>query len=414
MNVPPPEDVDLFRDDARAVEVAPQREPQTPWEWIRDNLFASPFSGVLTIVFGSLGVWLIYSVTRWVFVNADWDVIRANLRPYMAGRFPPDKLWAIWASLYLIALLVGVSWGVGRKRLRWTWRMITLRVGILALALIALNAILEGLRIWAWIGIAVGLLFGGVVAGRALTRRFPTRARTWVLVAWILAFPAVMIIIRGIADVRPVLWGGFFLNVVLAFVAIFASFPLGILLALGRRSTLQVISKMSVLFIEVIRGVPLFTLLIFGQFVLPLLLPRGLELAAIVRAMIMFTIFSAAYVAEIVRGGLQGVPQGQYEAARALALPTWRMNALIVLPQALRNTIPAMISHFISLFKDTTLIAGIGLLDMLAVARRAPRLAFSGDVYEALLTAALFFWIVAFSMSRWSQRLEKRLGVGER
>jgi general L-amino acid transport system permease protein len=131
--------------------------------------------------------------------------------------------------------------------------------------------------------------------------------------------------------------------------------------------------------------------------------------------MTMFTVFSAAYVAEIVRGGMQGVPEGQYEASRALGLSTPRMMATIILPQALRSTIPAMIGHFISLFKDTSLIVILGLPELLSLARRAPiNLAFIGREKEALLAAALIFWVLAFSMSRWSQRLERRLGVGER
>jgi general L-amino acid transport system permease protein len=137
--------------------------------------------------------------------------------------------------------------------------------------------------------------------------------------------------------------------------------------------------------------------------------------ARIVRAMAMITVFSSAYVAEIVRGGMQGVPAGQYEASRAIGLSTPRMMGLIILPQALRSTIPALISHFISLFKDTTLVAILGLSELLDIARRAPaQLEFLGTQREALVGAAVFFWVVAFAMSRWSQRLERRLGVGER
>ncbi len=205
------------------------------------------------------------------------------------------------------------------------------------------------------------------------------------------------------------------LNVLLAVAATFLSFPVGILLALGRRSTLPIVSKFCVGFIELFRGVPLVTLIISGQFILPLMLPPGMQLSLIVRMILVFTIFSSAYVAEIVRGGLQGVHFGQFEAARAVGLSTTRMMALIILPQALRSTIPAMISHFISLFKDTSLLAALAITDALRAARRASaQLEFIGDQKEALLAAALLFWVVAFSMSRWSQRLELRLGVGER
>jgi general L-amino acid transport system permease protein len=156
--------------------------------------------------------------------------------------------------------------------------------------------------------------------------------------------------------------------------------------------------------------------LIFGRFVLILLMPPQLTLGQLVRASLMFTVFSSAYVAEIVRGGLQGIPEGQYEASRALGLSPWRTMRLIALPQALRSTIPPMIGHFISVFKDTSLLAALGIFsDLLATARRASQdLQFIGLQAEALLPAAVIFWAIAFSMSRWSQRLEVRLGVGER
>jgi general L-amino acid transport system permease protein len=159
------------------------------------------------------------------------------------------------------------------------------------------------------------------------------------------------------------------------------------------------------------------TLLIFGIFVLPLLLPPGVEKPPkIILAMIAFIVFSAAYTAEITRGGLQGIADGQFEAARALGLRYPRMMALVVLPQALRNTIPAMISHNISLFKDTSLLAALGFFsDLLSVASRATRdLQFVGQEAEALLPAGFVFWMGAYAMAKWSQRVEQRVGVGER
>jgi general L-amino acid transport system permease protein len=260
----------------------------------------------------------------------------------------------------------------------------------------------------------------GVAAVRLVAfrvgRSAGARLRTPVLIGWILAFPVVIVLLMAFGGVRAELWGGFLLNVLVAIVAIFASFPIGLLLALARRSALPVLSGFAVGAIELIRGVPLVTLLIFGELVLPLLLPPGLALSSIVRAMTMFTIFSAAYVAEIVRGGLQGIPGGQFEAGRALGLSPTRLTALVVLPQALRSTIPAMISHFISLFKDTSLLAALaGFAELLRNARRASAgLEFIGDQAEALVPAAFIFWVVAFSMARWSRRMERRLGVEER
>ncbi|MDQ3991482.1 MAG: amino acid ABC transporter permease, partial [Actinomycetota bacterium] len=235
------------------------------------------------------------------------------------------------------------------------------------------------------------------------------------IAAWILVFPLILFLFQAFGGVAPLRWGGVMLNLLLAYVAVFLSFPVGVLLAFGRRSTLPVIRTFCVGMIEFIRGAPLVTWLLFSQFVLPLLIPQ-VGLPAFVRIAAAFTVFSSAYVAEIVRGGLQGVHEGQFEAARALGLSTLKMNRLIVLPQALRNTIPAMIGHFISLVKDTTLVGVIGgFIDVLRAARAsAASLTFLGDIREALLAAAFLLWILTFSMSRWSQRLERRLGVGER
>jgi general L-amino acid transport system permease protein len=255
------------------------------------------------------------------------------------------------------------------------------------------------------------VIAGGVIVGRLLGPRL----RRPLMISWILAFPFVVIVLRAFDGVKPEYWGGFLLNMIVAFVAIFASFPIGILLALGRRSTLPVVRTFCVGFIEFIRGVPLVALLFFGVFALELFLPPGVRPPNIVLAMMMYVVFSSAYVAEIVRGGLQGVPDGQYEAARALGLRYPRMMGHVILPQALRNTIPTMISHFISLFKDSTLLAALVLFsDLLAAARRATRLEFTGHSAEALLPAAFLLWVVAFTMARWSQRVEKRVGVGER
>jgi general L-amino acid transport system permease protein len=393
------------------VAVAPVAAPVTPGEWIRRNLFPGVASGVLTVVVSALLVYLAFRLIRFVFVTADWSVLKANLRVYMTGRFPVEELWRVWVALSPVVALAGMSRGL---LLPATWtraRVAWFAVGA-ALLLGALLYLVDGITVWLLLGLEVAVFLAGV----AVARRVGRMIRVPLLVAWVLAFPAVILVLRGFGGVKPELWGGFLLNVIVAAEAIFVSFPLGLLLALGRRSRLPAVSAICVAVIEVVRGVPLVAWLVFGQFVLPLLLPPGLDLPNIVRAMFMFTIFSAAYVAEIVRGGLQGVPEGQYEAARALGLRPARMMALVILPQALRMTIPSMISHFISLFKDTSLLAAIGIFsDLLRNARRASAaIEFIGLQAEALLPAALIFWVVAFSMSRWSQRVERRVGVGER
>jgi general L-amino acid transport system permease protein len=391
------------------VQVAPTRPPLTPGEWIRRNLFSSWFNGVLTIVSATLVLFLGFRLLRFVFVSADWSVLRANLRVYMVGRFPEEELWRVWAVAYLLAVLVGVSRGVLVPPLR-TRRGTYLRIILAVLAIGALVYLVESLLVWLLLAIAVALYAGGVAAGRTLGRRLVRP----ILVAWLLAFPVVVLVL-SFGDVGASRWGGMLLNVIVAVAVIALSFPLGILLALGRRSSLPVVSWFCVGFIELIRGVPLLTLLIFGRFVLILLVPPDLTFAQVVRAIFMFTLFSSAYVAEIVRGGLQGVPEGQYEAAKALGLSTTRTMALVALPQALRSTIPPMIGHFISVFKDTSLLAALSFSDLLFTARRASQaFEFVGRSAEALLPAAFLFWVIAFSMSRWSQRVETRLGVGER
>jgi general L-amino acid transport system permease protein len=391
------------------VRVAPTRPPLTPGEWVRRNLFSNGFNGVLTIASAALVLFLSFQFVRFVFVSADWAVFQANLRVYMVGRFPEDQLWRVWTVVYFLAVLLGLSHAVlvpGRPTLRGLY----LRAVLGVLAVGALVYLVKSPLVWLLMAITVAVYFGGAAIGHRMGRRLLRP----LLVAWLLAFPVVVVLL-SFGDVSTDQWGGLMLNVIVAVAVISLSFPLGILLALGRRSSLPAISWFCVGFIELIRGVPLLTLLIFGRFVLILLMPPGLTFAQIVRAIFMFTLFSSAYVAEIVRGGLQGVPEGQYEAAKALGLSTTRTMILVALPQALRNTIPPMIGHFISVFKDTSLLAALSFSDLLFTARRASQdFEFIGHQAEALLPAAFLFWVIAFSMSRWSQRVETRLGVGER
>jgi general L-amino acid transport system permease protein len=215
--------------------------------------------------------------------------------------------------------------------------------------------------------------------------------------------------------VETVRWSGLLLTFVLAIVGIAASFPLGVLLALGRRSSLPAIRWASIAYIEVVRGVPLVSILFMGSVMLPLFLPEGWRPDNVVRAMVAITLFSAAYMAENVRGGLQAVPRGQVEAAYALGLNPVQTTLLIVLPQALRAVIPAIVGQFIALFKDTSLVAIAGLLDFLAVARSViSNPAWLGLAYEMFLFAAFVYLVFSYSLSYVSRRIEKLLGVGER
>jgi general L-amino acid transport system permease protein len=397
-------------EEERPLEVAPAAVPTTAGEWIRKNLFSGPTSTVVTLVVGAIVLYASFRLLRWFFVTAEWRVVKAHLRGFMIGRFPEAEVWRIWVAVYFLTALAGLSWGASGLRLSWSPGRAIGRVLAGLAAVGALLYLIDSGSMWLALASLVVLYAATVAAGRLRQRE----AQGAVIGGWLLSFPVVILVLRGFGGVPPLQWGGLLLSVLVAVVGIVLSFPLGILLALGRRSSFPAVRTLCVGFIEFVRGAPLYIWLLVGVFVLPFVLPPGLRLAEIIRIMIMFILFSSAYVAEIVRGGLQGVHQGQYEAGRALGLPTWRMMGLVILPQALRNTIPAMISHFISLFKDTSLLGIIGFLDPLRIARIAPQARFSGTIQETLLFAALLFWIVAFSMSRWSQRLERRLGVGER
>jgi general L-amino acid transport system permease protein len=407
------EDVDLlrFQEESGAVEGPPLAAQMSPVEWMKANLFSTPFNTITTIVAALFVLFVVFQVLAFVFVTAEWRVIQVSMKGYMVGGFPIEEVWRIWVSTYFIAILAGLSAGFLRVSIRWTrGRLIG---GAIATA-VALLVITYTTTTWTPRLLALGAV-AAVLAAWAVGGWLDSRSRRPLIIAWILAFPAIIFIVREFDGVAPTQWEGFFFNIIAATVGIAASFPIGILLALGRRSSLPAVRTVCVIFIEIFRGVPLVAWLIFSKFVVDLLLPPQIEVPDIIKAFIAMTLFSAAYVGEIVRGGLQGVHHGQYEAARALGLPTTRMMALVVLPQALRSTIPAMISHFISLFKDTSLFVAIEVTDLLAATRRsANSLEFLGQDTQTLLFAALLFWAVAFSMSRWSQRLELRLGVGER
>jgi general L-amino acid transport system permease protein len=253
--------------------------------------------------------------------------------------------------------------------------------------------------------------------GPAVGRRVTGAVGGTVLTLGLAAVPIVLYL-YVVTAVGFAEWGGFMLNLFLAACAIILCYPLGVLLALGRRSTLPLVRIVSTLYIELVRGAPLFVLLLFANVALGFFVPEGMTPSTPTRAIIVFTLFTAAYMAEIVRGGLQSVPKGQFEAAKALGLSPPRQTFLIVLPQALRNVIPAQIGQLISLFKDTAL-AGVamGLFELLRVSEAITQqddFRGQGLIGETLAFGAVLFWTVSYTMSRESQRLEKKLGVGTR
>ncbi len=313
--------------------------------------------------------------------------------------------------MYLLAFLTGNSlaiWGRGSQR-------IALFIGLVPILLALLPFGLES-QIW-----ILGLSIVGA-AGWWLGRTASVATRRIILVGWIIWPPIFILLLRGLfADeswltlVPTNLWGGLLLTFLLTVVGIVFSFPLGVLLALGRRSTLPIVRWFSIGYIELVRGVPLITILFMAQLMLPLFLPSGLTLDRVLRAMIGITIFSAAYLAENVRGGLQSIPKGQFEASFALGLNNTKTMGLIILPQALRLVIPILTGQFIALFKDTALVAIVGLFDLLGIARTVlAQPDFLGLQREVYAFISLLYWILSYGMSYVSQRMEIVLGTGER
>jgi len=347
--------------------------------WLRANLFATVPDAILTILGLVFVAWILPPIINWAFVHAQWTggdrtacasntagacwaYVRDNLGQFIYGRYPPAQRWRVDLFFLLIAagVVPMVIPSVPYKRLNTLYLMIGIPV------------------------ISFFLLTG--------------------------AFP-------GLTHVDTQLWGGLMLTIVVSIIGMVFSLPFGILLALGRRSQMPAVRIVSVAFIEIWRGVPLITVLFMASVMLPLFLPPGIDFNKLLRALIGVALFSAAYMAEIVRGGLQAVPRGQYEGAMALGLGYRHMMRLVVLPQALKIVIPGIVNNFIGLFKDTSLVYIIGLFELLGTVRQSfanPEWATSQTPATGLVFAALIFWIFCFGMSRYSIAIERRLHTGHK
>jgi general L-amino acid transport system permease protein len=395
------------------IEMQPPRLSIGPFAWLKKNLFSTWYNFVLTFV----AVWLLYALLRptiqWALTEARWGAIEANLTLFMIGQYPRDQLWRVWLTIYMLGAVVGLSWGVWRQAARG-FAFIALGAG-LAFALIGLSLNSD---IWLdWL-IAAAVLLVFYAFGRNLQRRGALVAS----LAWLLYFPLVFLLIAGVRAIpllQPVpmgVWGGLLLTLMLTIVGNIGALPLGILLALGRRSHLPVVRYFSVGYIELIRGVPLVTILFMADLLLPLFLPADMPRPdRVLRAMVGFILFEAAYQAENVRGGLQSINRGQYEAAQALGLSGTLTMIFIILPQALRAVIPALFNSFISLFKDTSLVAIIGLFDILQIGRSVlAQSEWLGTHREVYLFAFIIYLGFNMAFTYGSRRLEEALGVGRR
>nr|WP_163501553.1 amino acid ABC transporter permease [Halomonas socia] len=346
-----------------------------PLAWLRANLFSGPINSAFSL----LGLYLLYLMLvptiQWGLINADWVgtsrddcsregacwvFINARFTQFIYGLYPRSELWRVDLTFATFAGMIG-------------WLMIP---------------------------------------------RLPFKR--WVTLVTLVGFPVFAYFLLygghfGLPVVQTHRWGGLMLTLVLAVVGMVGALPIGILLALGRRSQMPIVKSFCVVFIEFWRGVPLITVLFMASVMLPLFMPTGVSVDRLIRAFIGITLFQSAYMAEVVRGGLQAIPRGQEEAAAALGMGYWKRMGLIVLPQALKMMIPGIVNTFISLFKDTTLVMIIGLFDLLGIVQAAlSDSRWLGFALEGYIFAAFMFWIFCFSMSRYSQYLERKLHTGHK
>jgi len=356
-------------------------------------------------------------------VGACWPFIAAKGKLIIYGRYPEAELWRV--NILFIGLAVGIAWLIWEKapfRRQVGFGMLTL-FPLLAFILLTGGGVDYSSGTWITMTVLTVLFFGGgLLAARNLIGEvlFALSGFLMVFGLFLLAVLIAMFVTSinfGLEHVETANWGGLLVTLVVAITGIVASLPLGIALALGRRSKLPLIRYLSVGFIEFWRGVPLISVLFMSSVMLPLFLPEGMEFDKLLRALIGVALFSAAYMAEVVRGGLQAIPKGQYEGAMALGLSYPQMTRLIILPQALKIVIPGIVNTFISLFKDTTLVLIIGLFDLLGTIQSAfTDASWTTPVTSATgyLVAAFIFWAFCFAMSRYSIHLENKLETGHR
>jgi general L-amino acid transport system permease protein len=371
------------------------RVHESAFSRLKKHFFSTKGNAVLTLIIAVMLLAVTKPIVQWAFVDAVWFSTTADscTRPITAdervkltedGALPADgrvKMdGACWPAIWNTAPLLVA----GRYPHEERWR----------------------------IGVGFALLGLGLVFAK---KRFTKRILLKVL-SVVVGLGAFLLVIHGVPGtplkvVETNLWGGFLVTFVLAFLGIAGAFPIGLLLAIGRRSKLFIVQKCCVIYIETIRGVPLVTVLFMANFLLPLFLPASAaQIDPLLRALVAVIAFQAAYIAEVVRGGLQAIPSGQYEASQALGLSSLQSLGLVILPQALRVSLPPLVGTFISLLKDTSLVAIIGLFDLLGSARNITSIPeWAGRDFEALCAAGLVYWVMCYFLSRYSISIENKL-----
>lgn len=346
---------------------------------LRQRFFPTPLSGVASIVIGALLIWVLWTIL-------DWALIRAV---YIA----PDRTLCNMAG-------AGACWPfIGEKMLQWVYGFYPID------------------QRW-----RVNLVYfmGAVSLAGLLIPRIPWKG--WNALFFFAVYPVITFFLLlggrfGLPYVETSLWGGMLVTLVLAVTAIVTSVPLGVLLALGRRSEMPVVSLLCTIFIETVRGVPLVLVLFMAANMFPLFMPPGVNPDKLLKAVIGTALFASAYMAEVIRGGLQAIPKGQYEASKALGLPYWKMMGLIVMPQALKIVIPGIVNNFIGLFKDTSLVTVVGIFDLLGIVQSGfndPKWVSAQTGNTGYFALAMVYWVFCFGMSRYSMYIERKLNTGHK
>ena len=345
-----------------------------PMAWARANLFSTPTNTAVTVLLLAILAYIVPPTLNWLVFDAVW------------GHKPVAACDAVRGQ--------GACWSVVWEKFRFMmfgvypfdqqWR------GGLVIVILCALLVVSALKVF-WRPSLVAIWIAGIVA-----------------TFWLMGGGF------GLQPVRTEQWGGLPVTLILAIFGIGFAFPIGVVLALGRRSTLPIIRSAAVVYIEVVRGVPLITVLFMASVMFALLLPEGMRIDQLLRAQVAIILFVAAYLAEAVRGGLQAVPKGQYEAAEALGLPYWKMMTFVILPQALKISIPPIVNSFISLFKDTSLVVIIAIYDFAYAVKKSVETDISWKKYfiEAFLFSIVVYWIFCYAMSKYSQWLEKDLARG--
>jgi general L-amino acid transport system permease protein len=347
------------------------------WAKFRDRFAPSPISGLSTIIITLLLAWTCWSIFQWAIINAVWTA---------ADRQPCNAVGA--GACWPLVKAKWLQWIYGFYPIEERWRANTV------------------------------FLLGGLSLAGLLIPKIPYKG--WNALFFFLVYPVTTFFLLtggrfGLVQVDTDQWGGLLITLIASVTGIVASLPIGIVLALGRRSEMPVVKTLCVAFIENVRGVPLVLVLFMAANMFPLFMPPGINPGKLLLALIGIALFSAAYMAETVRGGLQAIPKGQYEASMALGLSYWRMMYLVVMPQALKVVIPGIVNSFISLFKDTSLVSVIGIFDLFNIVQSG----FNDAIWASAQTGntgyfslALIYWVFCFAMSRYSQFIERKLNTG--